>query len=297
MKKLKDRNEVVHAWANQTQPEGRASNLYFKGCDLYSYGHHFLIARILDGAVLFTQRGYSSSTARHISMARRAASHLNIIECADPADSPAKNMRAARDSIATALSNAEQPRIREATRSHHRARALTIAEKANAYLDAIRADKRYRAEAKGVKKIDTRHLDRIKEERDAIEAAREALRAEQFKAREADLRGRLEQWRKYEILLSTGLGELPVALRVSQDGTHVETSHGARITVQDALTFFAVVEAVKASEQDRMFHRDNISVGPFPLNFVRADGSAKIGCHDVPYAEMAAVAAQLRAPA
>lgn len=36
-----------------------------------------------------------------------------------------------------------------------------------------------------------------------------------------------------------------------------------------------------------------LHVGPFTLSEIRADGSAVIGCHDIPHGEMAAMAARL----
>lgn len=56
--------------------EGRAGNIYFRNGKLYSYGSHFGIAEYVknvngDVAVLFTERGYSVSTAKHKSIARR----------------------------------------------------------------------------------------------------------------------------------------------------------------------------------------------------------------------------------
>lgn len=56
--------------------EGRAGNIYFRNGRLYSYGSHFVIAEYVknssgDVAVLFTERGYSVSTAKHKSIARR----------------------------------------------------------------------------------------------------------------------------------------------------------------------------------------------------------------------------------
>ena len=47
-------------------------------------------------------------------------------------------------------------------------------------------------------------------------------------------------------------------------------------------------DAAKVSAAFRGLH-----VGPFTLAEIRADGSAVIGCHDIPHAEMAALAARL----
>jgi hypothetical protein len=90
MKKVfTDISTIAHLWANQLQEEARNSgNFYFDGKTIYSYGGHFPIAKHIekDGerAVLFTTRGYSNTTARHIAVVRHAASHLNVIKCYNP---------------------------------------------------------------------------------------------------------------------------------------------------------------------------------------------------------------------
>lgn len=80
--------EIAHLWAHQTQPAARNQirNFYFDGDTIYSYGSHFPIARLIKVAwqsgrgndercVFFTTRGYSVTTAKHISFVRRAIPH------------------------------------------------------------------------------------------------------------------------------------------------------------------------------------------------------------------------------
>lgn len=77
--------ETAHRWAHQTSARGAGSNLFFEGETIYSYGHHFPIARLFAHpktkaqCVLFTTRGYSSSTARHKSYVSSACSHLPML--------------------------------------------------------------------------------------------------------------------------------------------------------------------------------------------------------------------------
>ena len=61
---LKNHDEVCHVWAQQTQSEGRAGNIFFRDKSIYSYGEHFEMARFVDEETVFiTTRGYSVSTA------------------------------------------------------------------------------------------------------------------------------------------------------------------------------------------------------------------------------------------
>ena len=43
----KTHDEVAHAWANQTHEAMRGCNVFFEGDTIFSYGHHFPIARIV----------------------------------------------------------------------------------------------------------------------------------------------------------------------------------------------------------------------------------------------------------
>jgi hypothetical protein len=71
MKKVfSSHSELAHVWANQLQHEGRAANMFFNGPVIYSYGHHYEIARFVEAAngqkVCFVNaNGYSSSTGKH----------------------------------------------------------------------------------------------------------------------------------------------------------------------------------------------------------------------------------------
>lgn len=83
MKTVFSNNELAHIWAAQSQNEGRANSFFFNGKTIYSYGHHFPIATIEGNFVFFTKRTYSNTTAKHISLTRRAISHKKIIYCYD----------------------------------------------------------------------------------------------------------------------------------------------------------------------------------------------------------------------
>lgn len=78
MKKVMDKYNVAHMWANQLQDEARTStrNLYFNGATIYSYGSHFPIASHIEfngkEAVLFTTRDYSVTTSQHKFIVYRA---------------------------------------------------------------------------------------------------------------------------------------------------------------------------------------------------------------------------------
>lgn len=85
--------EICKAFAagNKTSYVSLYSNIFYEGDEaarvLYSYGHHFPIAKIEGGICYFTTRGYSVSTAKHINLAESALSGYLKIYCPVPGNS------------------------------------------------------------------------------------------------------------------------------------------------------------------------------------------------------------------
>ena len=78
---LKNHNEVAHYWANKVQAEGHGNSMFFHNDIIYSYGTHFPMAKhINNNLILFTSKGYSNSTSKHLSITRRAIpSEIEVI--------------------------------------------------------------------------------------------------------------------------------------------------------------------------------------------------------------------------
>jgi len=117
MERVKDIYAVAHLWANRIGGSAKASNLFFEGDDIYSYGRHFLIAKHVhneqgEHAVLFTRRTYSILTTKHLNIVRQASRHLDLLFVPDP-DLPKEELfekwyRQIKE-IAPALNNARKP--------------------------------------------------------------------------------------------------------------------------------------------------------------------------------------------
>ena len=90
---MKTNSEISHIWANNLEYKGKQGSLFFNGNTIYSYGSHFPIAKHLDNeTVLFTNRSYSNSTAKHINLVRSAIQHKTIIYCNNPGNSHNSNI-------------------------------------------------------------------------------------------------------------------------------------------------------------------------------------------------------------
>ena len=64
-------SDCIHTFAQQTQDNGRSSNVFFDRTKIYSYGYHYLLAEFITNdsenqAILINDYGYSSSTGKHI---------------------------------------------------------------------------------------------------------------------------------------------------------------------------------------------------------------------------------------
>jgi hypothetical protein len=96
MKKVNTPENVAHLFANQTQSEARTqtNNFYFYDKNIYSYGSHFCIAKFVDAnTLLFTERSYSNTTAKHINHVRHATSHIKKIYCSNPTGTHEENFK------------------------------------------------------------------------------------------------------------------------------------------------------------------------------------------------------------
>ena len=74
--------EVAQAFANGKQ-KGKSLHMFIDGDTIYSYGYHFPIARRFQGVILFTNKGYSQTTARHKTLVRCNLFNTQIVNTND----------------------------------------------------------------------------------------------------------------------------------------------------------------------------------------------------------------------
>lgn len=293
---LKDRHEVAHFFANKTQDEGKAGNMFFEDGILYSYGRHFAIAKWIGPArVAITTQRYSSSTARHISIAESALSHVSRVYCYDPSDTASQNKRHAMDLMQGFVDESTRPRIRQSTRDSCMACALNKAVEFNAYLAALTDEDRGT-----VTPIPTDNLAQFaevrKQELDKARAVAEAKVAKQAE----DAKAVLIEWRNGHDVDIYRLRNLPVALRLGYverwpfgpSEQIIETSYGAQIPREDTLKVWTVVLACR--EQNRpLILKGGMPLGNYRLNHISAEGNITVGCHNIKYDELVLMAEKL----
>lgn len=300
MKKVFGRSaEVAHVWAQQNQEEGRCRNMFFYKDKIYSYGHHFCIARILpSGVVVMTTRDYSSTTAGHKADVRGAVSHRTMVSCHNPEATAAANKDIALRDIEDALKEAETIRkVLPTTRIAGRRVALRLAEQFNLYLRALPKNER------NTSIILTKPLlvsaeDRqeLRDYEDKLRTRRElnyANRSERMKERQAK-----DALKAAENIVSWRAGtyhdrlpwNVPTMLRLSADRSEVQTSHGANIPTSHALRLWPLVKGCKDSGQGL---QREVRLGHYTLNRIETNGDIVVGCHIIAFPEIEAIAREL----
>jgi hypothetical protein len=270
MKKVVSSSEVCHIFANQLQDEARTatSNLYFRGKELYSYGSHFCIARFVDSStLLFTERSYSNTTAKHISAALHAVSHKTKIYCAHPTGTHESNFnywQAAAEGHLEKLKKANKPEI-------YLIQLERIKDKAKIYADwfkinipaTLEAALSITNKAEVVNYLETKRLliekeeARIKEE-NAIKHAKD-----------------LADWRIFDrqrLYSRDGFDYL----RKNKEG--FETSQGVMIPLEVGLRFYNNISNVKPGDKFLSYDVNEVT-----------DTDISIGCHRITFEEIESV--------
>ena len=266
MKKVfTDISQVAHLWANQLQDEARNSgNFYFNGKTIYSYGGHFPIAKHIekDGerAVLFTTRGYSNTTARHISVTRQAASHLNLIKCYNPNTTHEENFN--RWKIDAELVAAKLPKAKKPEKYLNELEY--ISSQANKYAQFFGLE--LPANLTAILSIkDKNEYNAYHEQKTAI------LEAERLK-REAELKKQhkkaLTEWKagktnRLYIRIKTDY------LRLNKENERIETTQAVQIPMELAKRLFYSIKENTLKAGDKVLNFEVNEVGT----------KIKIGCH------------------
>lgn len=287
MRKVVSPQEVAHLWANQVQDEARnaGNSLFFYGDTIYSYGHHFAIAKHVEHngvkACLFTTRKYSVTTSAHTSFVSSAANHLNLIYVPFPDGDFEKNARQFERNIKNALASIVSARKPE----KYLYEARVILGQLEKYADFM--GEPVPDEAKEMINIASQgewaqYL--------ADEEKREAEREEKaMQARQKKLKEDLIKWRNNKLRSLWGrLGERDY-LRVSADGLEIETTQGISIPLDMAKRSFKfVMAAMKRGGctdcKHKILHYEVTSITPTTLT---------VGCHAVDLKEINRVAKKL----
>lgn len=280
-KVLKNHDEVCHVWAQQTQSEGRAGNIFFEGKSIYSYGRHFEMARFVDDETVFiTSRGYSVSTAKHLSLVRRAVRHKTVFTVPDFTYHP-DNVRYLIEKARDHFDKAKRARKHadwkmryaretvETTRAYITKFAVQVPDSHVEVWQALHTDTYLNSEVQAAL---------LAKARDAQAAEREATKQARL-AREREEAEQLAKW----VAGDAAWGRFSeMRLRVKDE--HVETTHGARVPVIEARKLYRAMKAgIDVTGQQ---------VGYYRVTCV-TESELVVGCHRIPLSEVERIAPEV----
>lgn len=291
MKTVFSNHELPHIWAGQKQQEGRAHSFYFNGKDIFSYGSHFCIARIVEHGtkqvVLITPRTYSNSTSKHINYTYQAVRHLEKISVPYPNGDLHETFKGS--SNASYWLNTIQNLLAD---SNNTAMAVTIVGQIEEYLRVTKQSLSKKATWKQdeeTRKLLIAAIAQAKEEitkedfaiaANRIEKNRIAKEKREEKAKEAKLLKLVAGWIAGIENSDAIHGLKKVYLRAgnyTNDFTHVvQTSHGARVSYKGAKILF---ERIQQGKDVKGFDLDGYTV-------IGINGTLKIGCHEIERTEI-----------
>ena len=275
-------DETIHAYAQQDQNEGRNSSgtVFFYKTKLYSYGHHYLMCEFItaaDGAraVMINDKGYSSSTSRHISITQGATRQHKQFYTTETEFVWVRNQLKA---YLRSLSNARKPELyilpandlfnkfvafQEWTGGRRKGRAAEINE-LKKIIEAINGD-----------------IGDIKEYYKKVDEKRAAETRKKARAAAAAAAEQIKKFYNHEVRAVYGLYN--EVLRISKDGANVETSQGVKIDARECRILY---RAIQAGENVRGYKIDNYTV-------LSCNGVLTVGCHKITKEEINKIAKKL----
>jgi hypothetical protein len=286
MKTVFTSSMVAHVWAQQNQGSGRNAkrSLFFEGATIYSYGHHFPIARFISHngkkAVLFTTLTYSITTSSHCSTVHQAINKsFPVFNVDDPTKTPKPHTM--KKYYAILLENAVEKAIRSRTTTEWRIKdCQRITNEGNDLAKFFGWKWRLASP-----RFDSKFIREAKERANKVSAKK----AEETKKKKAQLleeqKEAIIEWREgRRTEHGYGLSRLPTMLRIYNN--EVQTSRGATIPLDHAIRLWPIILKVKASGQSYVHNGHSEHVGNFTVNRIEPNGDVVVGCHLIKFNEL-----------
>lgn len=288
-KVLKNHNEVAHYWANKVQTNGKSSNMFFQGEVIYSYGYHFPIAKhINNNLILFTSKGNSISTSKHLGITRAAIP--NEIEVLTVPNIEVYNDRSNKglhidnikyfiNEIKTNFGKSERARK---YKEHYLRTGLANIDNMKRYLEIFKVKSKLPS---GLKKAVNLFINMDNSE------IMEVIRAEQEIQKRAELQRKKEQEKKFLELLpkwkNNEVYNLPYYkeqyLRLVNN--EIETSLHVKISIETFKKYYSMLKSGKSLLNEKI---DYYRVTKQDSNLLT------IGCHVIPFSEINYIANLLK---
>jgi glutaredoxin-related protein len=264
MKKVfSNSDETIHIFAQQSQSEGRSSNVFFDGTKIYSYGYHYLLGEFIDKeTILINDEGYSSTTSKHILSLKAGTKQYRQFY---KTNIDLKIVYSNVQYLVNKLSKANKKEL-------YTVPILSHYKNLNKYLEYTKTKTKISKtkEYKYIKKI------ALSIEKDT-QALLEALKLRQIKEAKNQAIKQSENIAKFRNHKTDRVRSKLDYLRLSFDKTHLETSQGVKIEIKEAKILNNLISKGK-------------DIKGFKLGYYTVIGLAnnilKVGCHNIELKEI-----------
>ena len=271
--------QVAHLYANQSQSDARCRNASFDGLSFYSYSTRiaYLHNNKPEPLLLIDSYGYSSTTRSHVSDLYHAFSSdtkkLHVPAVTPRLGDHDVNYNYFFTQITDALDSAKKARTRG---PEYITEANNTIENMHWYATFFELT----WDIPEPVYIAADALDKMKQQR---QATREAKWAKE----KVDQAEQLVRW----MAGATSVNMYFADLRLRLIGEEIQTSHGARIPVTDALKFWPILKRLHDKNMGFVF-KSEVKFGPYQARHFK-DDILVVGCHEIPYSEIERMAIQL----
>ena len=259
--------DVIHLFAQQSQPHAKSTNVFFYSDKIYSYGYHYLLASFIENkkgekAILINDKGYSRTTGKHIStMIQASRQYRQFFKTHTD-----KNLLlSSLEDLKIKILKAKKPFLYSDQAQHLEKKYLEFCE-----FMGQKADKElkkaflfFHNKAEDMAAIYAKDIQKAQKAR--IRAERERIKAEQIKDAE-----NLAKFMAYEISYHCFYSGEDF-LRISQDGQFIETSQRVKIPIESAKTLYKLIQSGKDIKGYKIEDYTVLSL----------NGTLKIGCHHI----------------
>lgn len=255
-------SDVIHLFAQRTQSNARSSNCFFEhGTRLYSYGYHYLLAEFVENsagetAIIINDRGYSNTTAKHISQTIGATRQYKQFYTSE---TDINRVIYYLENYLQKLQNARKPEL-------YILPGLALIDRHKEWLNWNNFPENI--EVNKFKELFSGgdYSEYLANKRKEIELQEQKRIKEKKKQHAKNLRDFYNHKVNY-IYNSFGTDYV----RLSKDKTYVETSQSVRIPVKSARTLYLMIQAKK---DIKGYNIEGYTV-------ISSNGTLKIGCHNI----------------
>lgn len=278
MRTVFNNSELTHVWANQLQFSGRGSNMFFYGDSIYSYGYHYLLGKILiapggEKVFFINSNNYSRTTNKQkIQLTHSVvAENRFIIPFPSNRDLSVQDVKVICENLKLEVKNNLFDQLKARLATYHIKEAWANLNTANKLASLFNLPlispedfPEWRQATK--KSLDNELRQKVNEEN---KEEREKQKRERLAQKE---REKLEKWICHEY--SGPLYNVPIHLRLTKDGEHIETTKGAKVPINEGLELYKRLNNGIQCRGEK--------IGGYTLT--SSDSlTVKIGCHDIPW--------------